>query len=195
MGGEEAFPALGGGGGAGGRFEDGDEEEGGGESDEDEDEESETTVEERAEEKNTSNGTNLPQIDSLNITPTTPSPAVTKPEPEPFQQVYEDDSSSDDGSNDPADDDGWITPKNVSKQKARDLGLLPGTDSSADGNGNGKGKGKNKAPEGPVEVACLTGDYAVQNVLLQMGLGLVGEGGKRIGRVKSWVLRCHACFK
>jgi RNA-binding protein NOB1 len=35
----------------------------------------------------------------------------------------------------------------------------------------------------------------VQNVLVQMGLGLVGEGGKRIKSVKSWVLRCHACFK
>jgi RNA-binding protein NOB1 len=48
---------------------------------------------------------------------------------------------------------------------------------------------------GIIKTACMTGDYAVQNVLLQMGLKLVGEGGKRIGKVKSWVLRCHACFK
>ena len=41
----------------------------------------------------------------------------------------------------------------------------------------------------------MTADFAMQNVLLQMGLGLVGVEGKRIERVKSWVLRCHACFK
>jgi RNA-binding protein NOB1 len=28
-----------------------------------------------------------------------------------------------------------------------------------------------------------------------MGLNLVGLEGKRIERIKSWVLRCHACFK
>lgn len=44
-------------------------------------------------------------------------------------------------------------------------------------------------------VACMTGDYAVQNVLLQMGLSLVGLEGQRIRQVKSWVLRCHACSK
>ena len=35
----------------------------------------------------------------------------------------------------------------------------------------------------------------MQNVLLQMGLSLVGTEGKRIQKVKTWVLRCHACFK
>lgn len=44
-------------------------------------------------------------------------------------------------------------------------------------------------------VACMTGDYAVQNVLLQMGLSLVGLEGQKIKQVRSWVLRCHACFK
>ena len=41
----------------------------------------------------------------------------------------------------------------------------------------------------------MPGYVAVQTVLVGRGLGLVGEGGKRIGKVKSWVLRCHACFK
>lgn len=81
------------------------------------------------------------------------------------------------------DDEGageWITPSNVKKHRNRDLGLLPSA------------PGKDSAP---LAAACMTGDYAVQNVLLGMGLGLVGEGGKRISRVKSYVLRCHACFK
>lgn len=44
-------------------------------------------------------------------------------------------------------------------------------------------------------VACITGDFAVQNVLLQMGLSLVGVHGSRVRAVKSFVLRCHACMK
>lgn len=80
-------------------------------------------------------------------------------------------------------DDGegeWITPANVKKHRNRDLGLVPSTPGAA---------------AVPLAAAAMTGDYAVQNVLLGMGLGLVGEGGKRINRVKSYVLRCHACFK
>jgi RNA-binding protein NOB1 len=77
----------------------------------------------------------------------------------------------------------WITPANVTTHRNHDLGLLP-----AD---NGKAGEEAK----PLAAACMTGDFAVQNVLLGMGLGLVGEGGKRIGKVKSFVLRCHACFK
>ena len=46
-----------------------------------------------------------------------------------------------------------------------------------------------------MSVACMTGDFAVQNVLLQMGLYLVSVDGARIERVKSWVLRCHACYR
>ena len=86
-------------------------------------------------------------------------------------------------------DDGegeWITPSNVGLHKSRALDLLP-----SEGQGR---KGKAKVQE-TILVGCLTADFAMQNVLLQMGLGLVGVEGKRIERVKSWVLRCHACFK
>ncbi|SNX82691.1 related to NOB1 - essential nuclear protein involved in proteasome maturation and synthesis of 40S ribosomal subunits [Melanopsichium pennsylvanicum] len=48
---------------------------------------------------------------------------------------------------------------------------------------------------GHMTVACITGDFAVQNVLLQMGLSLVGVHGSRVRAVKSFVLRCHACMK
>ncbi|ORY23531.1 Nin one binding Zn-ribbon like-domain-containing protein [Naematelia encephala] len=92
------------------------------------------------------------------------------------QQTEQDPLSSDDGEGE------WITPKNVAKHRSNDLGLLPSGGISAQ-------------PPTPLAAACMTGDYAVQNVLLGMGLGLVGEGGKRISKVKSWVLRCHACFK
>lgn len=78
----------------------------------------------------------------------------------------------------------WITPSNLAVHRSHDLGLLPD-----------EGPGRSGAPPEVLAAACMTGDYAVQNVLLGIGLGLVGEGGKRIAKVRSWVLRCHACFK
>jgi RNA-binding protein NOB1 len=45
-----------------------------------------------------------------------------------------------------------------------------------------------------INVACITTDFAMQNVLLQMNLNLISLTGLRITKVKSWVLRCHACF-
>ncbi|PWN90129.1 hypothetical protein FA10DRAFT_231068 [Acaromyces ingoldii] len=81
----------------------------------------------------------------------------------------------------------WITPDNVVKHKNRSLGLQQQQQQA--------GKKKGKKGSGRLTVACMTGDYAVQNVLLQMGLSLVGIEGQRIKQVKSWVLRCHACAK
>ncbi|KAJ7241909.1 Nin one binding Zn-ribbon like-domain-containing protein [Mycena haematopus] len=101
------------------------------------------------------------------------------PSPDP---VFDDPSDSDDGEGE------WITPSNVGLYKSRALDLLPDSDSA--------GKGKQKAEDDVIIGAgCMTADFAMQNVLLQMGLNLVGVEGKRIQKVKSWVLRCHACFK
>ncbi|XP_022845520.1 RNA-binding protein NOB1 isoform X1 [Olea europaea var. sylvestris] len=44
-------------------------------------------------------------------------------------------------------------------------------------------------------VACVTTDFAMQNVLLQMGLRLVAPGGMQIRELHRWVLKCHACNK
>ncbi|KAF5387845.1 hypothetical protein D9615_000603 [Tricholomella constricta] len=109
--------------------------------------------------------------------------AASEPTQYPPSQVssellYEDPSDSDDGEGE------WITPSNVSLHKSRALDLLPDTNV----------KGRRKADEA-IDTGCMTADFAMQNVLLQMGLNLVGVEGKRIERVKSWVLRCHACFK
>ena len=43
-------------------------------------------------------------------------------------------------------------------------------------------------------VASVTADFAMQNVLLQMGLRLVTPDGRRIKEVHTWVLRCSACL-
>ncbi|KAH6817096.1 RNA-binding NOB1-like protein [Perilla frutescens var. frutescens] len=44
-------------------------------------------------------------------------------------------------------------------------------------------------------VACITSDFAMQNVLLQMGLRLLAPGGMQIRELHRWVLKCHACSK
>ena len=56
-------------------------------------------------------------------------------------------------------------------------------------------RGGSSDEPGTLPAGCMTADFAMQNVLLQMGLNLIGVEGKRINRVKTWVLRCHACFK
>ncbi|VVB09481.1 unnamed protein product [Arabis nemorensis] len=43
-------------------------------------------------------------------------------------------------------------------------------------------------------VACITGDYAMQNVILQMGLRLLAPGGMQIRQLSRWILKCHACY-
>lgn len=87
--------------------------------------------------------------------------------------LYEDPSDDDDGEGE------WITPANVSIHKSQALNLIPS-----------KGAAKKQVVTG-----CMTTDFAMQNVLLHMGLNLVGVDGKKIDKVKTWVLRCHACFK
>ncbi|KAA8522391.1 hypothetical protein F0562_013248 [Nyssa sinensis] len=44
-------------------------------------------------------------------------------------------------------------------------------------------------------VACVTSDFAMQNVLLQMGLRLLAPGGMQIRQLHRWILKCHACYK
>lgn len=45
-----------------------------------------------------------------------------------------------------------------------------------------------------MQVACITSDFAMQNVLLRMNLNLLSPTLTRVRQLKTWVLRCHACF-
>jgi len=44
------------------------------------------------------------------------------------------------------------------------------------------------------KVACCTSDFAMQNVLLQLGLVVISVDGLRIRRLRTAVLRCNACY-
>lgn len=72
----------------------------------------------------------------------------------------------------------WITPDNVDEYKAAEIGVTPD-------------ELKNKEK---MAVGCMTADFAMQNVLLQMNLNLVSAGGYRVKKIRNSVMRCHACF-
>jgi RNA-binding protein NOB1 len=97
-------------------------------------------------------------------------------------------------------DDGegfWITPSNIKKHKIRDSTTTNSIVSASSGAESKPTRRRNETAErgGPVmKSACMTGDYAMQNVALQMGLNLVSMEGGGVRQVKTWVLRCHGCF-
>ena len=80
---------------------------------------------------------------------------------------------------DSSDSEGWITPSNIKKYQAKnmDSAMAPISEDSK------------------IQVATITTDFAMQNVLLQMKLNLLSTSLQRITRVKTWILRCHACFE
>jgi RNA-binding protein NOB1 len=82
------------------------------------------------------------------------------------------------------DDAGWVTPATLAAALARGFGAAPG----------GSRAPAAPAPPASAPVACATVDYTVQNVLLGMGLGVLGVGGRVVRRVKAFVLKCDACF-
>lgn len=84
---------------------------------------------------------------------------------------------SDEGSESDEDDDesSWITPSNLAEKKSI--------------------CGKEMMEEKPVRVACMSTDYALQNVLKQINLNIAALDGRIIKQMRTYILRCYACFK
>jgi RNA-binding protein NOB1 len=77
------------------------------------------------------------------------------------------------------DTEGWITPSNLKKQQAKDLSIA----------------GIPESEPTTMQVATITNDFAMQNVLLRMNLNLLSPNSLlRIRQLKTYILRCHACF-
>uniref|UniRef100_A0A4X2LXW5 RNA-binding protein NOB1 n=1 Tax=Vombatus ursinus TaxID=29139 RepID=A0A4X2LXW5_VOMUR len=83
-------------------------------------------------------------------------------------------AEEDEDGDDEDEDGGWITPSNI-KQVQQELGQYDSPDN--------------------VQVGCVTTDFAMQNVLLQMGLHVLAVNGMLIREARSYILRCHGCFK
>lgn len=106
----------------------------------------------------------------------------TEPETQESQDIapIEENIINSDEDSTASDDDGsWITPTNLQKHKTKDSSSLSAT------------QGKTPAT---LQCAVLTSDFAMQNVALRMNLNLVSPALTRISKLRTWVLRCHACF-
>ncbi|KAJ0175309.1 hypothetical protein K1T71_009450 [Dendrolimus kikuchii] len=80
-------------------------------------------------------------------------------------------------SDEDTDSDGgdWITPGNLAeKRKQVELGDFE---------------------DKSVEVACITSDFAMQNVLKQIGLNVTAIDGRIIRQLRTFIFRCTTCFK
>merc|ERR1712137_439426 len=86
------------------------------------------------------------------------------------EEEEEEDIGAEDGF---GDDEGWITPDNFTS-------VLFQSDQPV-------------VEDDRVFVACCTTDFAMQNVLLQMGIKLLSIDGLQIRNVRNWILRCFAC--
>uniref|UniRef100_J3SD17 RNA-binding protein NOB1 n=1 Tax=Crotalus adamanteus TaxID=8729 RepID=J3SD17_CROAD len=92
-------------------------------------------------------------------------PLLLEAEDPEGQQSSEEDSSK---------EDGWITPRNIEQiQQSTCWGSEPAK----------------------VQVGCVTTDFAMQNILLQMGLHVLAFNGLLIRQARSYILRCHGCFR
>ncbi|XP_060131996.1 RNA-binding protein NOB1 isoform X3 [Zootoca vivipara] len=96
---------------------------------------------------------------------------IVPEDPKDNKSSEEEEEQSGEDSND---EEGWITPSNIKQ-------IQQGMDQADE-------------PAG-VQVGCVTTDFAMQNILLQMGLHVLAVNGMLIRHTRSYVLRCHGCFK
>ncbi|RPA84640.1 hypothetical protein BJ508DRAFT_183395, partial [Ascobolus immersus RN42] len=77
------------------------------------------------------------------------------------------------------DDEGWITPSNLHKHKAKEASRI----------------NAELAAEERLYSAIITSDFAMQNIVLKLKMNLLSPTTtQRIKKIKTFVLRCHACF-
>ncbi|KAM7533640.1 hypothetical protein Aperf_G00000123620 [Anoplocephala perfoliata] len=82
-------------------------------------------------------------------------------------------------------DSEWITADNFDQKVQEGLGL-----------GGIRVDDEEDVPENtsPVPVACLTKDFAMQNVMMNAGIALLALSGKIIKRARTHVLWCGSCY-
>lgn len=122
-------------------------------------------------------------------------PRVEEPKPEPVPEpVVEQEPVAESGAepveelaeeyNEDDDDGDWITPENLQEELLKDS-----NETVQDLKNSGE-------VAQTIHIALCTGDFACQNVAMQIGLHLMNTTtGKQIKRVRNYMLRCHACFR
>jgi len=83
---------------------------------------------------------------------------------------------------------GFYNPKSEEEEDDESEWICPSNIKSLHGD-------KSIKNEESVKVACMTSDFAIQNVIQHMGLHVLSIDGLIIKQNKTYILRCHACFK
>jgi rRNA maturation endonuclease Nob1 len=89
----------------------------------------------------------------------------------------QDDGDEEDG------DGGWITTDNFDVAQSQGIGRTGFDDDALNA--------RNAAAQ--ARVACVTTDFAMQNVMIQMQLRLITLDGRAVSTIRRFVLKCDAC--
>ncbi|KAM3958365.1 RNA-binding protein NOB1 [Aphomia sociella] len=107
------------------------------------------------------------QLKNINLADGEVDNIIAKVSDEEEETENEEESDSDGGE--------WITPGNIAdKKKEMEIGEFE---------------------DKSVEVACITSDFAMQNVLKQIGLNVTAIDGRVIKQLRTFIFRCTTCFK
>lgn len=145
------------------------------------------TEEPKEEEKEKEGSTTDATNESVQEIPKEESSEEVKPEQEQQQEEEEQEPPSSTSEelteefNEEDDDGEWITPENLQEEILKDKNEQV----------------QESTTPGPfIKVALATGDFACQNVAMQIGIKLLNAmSGKQITRVRNYMFRCHACFR
>jgi RNA-binding protein NOB1 len=118
------------------------------------------------------------ELETLSIQPTTVDAVeASQPTTTDAVEASEDAEEGDEEAEDDGDGE-WITPSNIKKHKAKEnITTTP------------------EPIQRVLQAALLTTDMAMRNVALRINLNLLDPSCQRITHIKTWVLRCHGCFK
>ena len=118
---------------------------------------------------------------------------VVEPVAEPVAESVTEDGELNEDFEEGDDDGEWITPDTLVEAMIRDSGEDTSGSKGVEAIDN-NGADIISLPRN--QVALATGDFAVQNVALQMNMNLMNfMSGLKIKRLRNYMLRCHACFK
>ena len=87
--------------------------------------------------------------------------------------------NEDNDSDEENDEEGWITPGNLDQVKKASLNDVEQFD----------------IKEQKFQVGCMTSDFSMQNVLIQIGIPVLSVDGLLIKRPRSYAQRCITCMK
>lgn len=120
------------------------------------------------------------KLEDINLTEESSVPSEAENEETPSQEDETEQDGDESNIYDEDDDDGeWITPDNLQETIMKDDNETV----------------QESQQQQPLFVALSTGDFACQNVSMQVGLKLLNpQSGKQITKVRNYMYRCHACF-